>query len=104
MNFAVTLPRFFQIRIPFLLARAPRQLAGAQIQERALPRHATLRLDNRALQLRVLHGCVWITRDGCPADLVLEAGAVFEQRPGAPVLVHALADAEVVIEKVGRDA
>ena len=103
MNLATTLPRFVQIRIPFLLARPRRQLAGMQMQQRALPRHATLRLENQAVQLRVLRGCVWITRDGCPADLVLEAGAAFDQRPGAPVLVHALADAEVLIVEAGRD-
>ena len=62
-----------------------------------MSRNAILTLENRRLQLHVLTGCVWITRDGCPADTVLWAGAVFEQQPGAPVLVQALEEAELLI-------
>lgn len=66
-------------------------------QHQRLPRHATLRLKNRESVLQVIHGCVWITRDGCDTDWVLEAGQVFRQQPGAPVLVHALEEAELLL-------
>jgi hypothetical protein len=62
-----------------------------------MSRGAIITLDNRQLQLHVLRGFVWITRDGCPADIVLGAGDVFDQRPGATVLVQALEDAELLI-------
>jgi hypothetical protein len=58
-------------------------------------------LENKPLQLRVLRGWVWITRDGCSADLVLGAGEVFEQRPGARVLVQALEEVELSIAGAG---
>lgn len=97
MSLDLTLARFPRISIPLLFARPRCATPDAQLHQRLIPRHGTLRLENRPLQLRVLRGCVWITRDGCPCDLVLEAGADFDQRPGARVLVHALADAEVLI-------
>lgn len=104
MNLAITLPRFTQFRLPSLRARASRQACISPAQPQALPRHTTLRLDNRAQQVQVLRGCVWITRDGCPEDRVLEAGSTFDQHPGAPVLVHALADAEVRVVAILPDA
>lgn len=67
------------------------------MQLRTLDRHATLRLANKRLELRVVRGCVWITRDHCPQDIVLEAGDSFDQHPGAPVLVHALEAAELLL-------
>lgn len=75
--------------------------AAALPESCTLPRHATLTLANMRLQLQVLRGCVWITQDGNPADIVLEAGDIFAQHPGARVLVHALATAEMRIAGVG---
>jgi Protein of unknown function (DUF2917) len=102
MNFATILPRFPHAGARAPQARRPVQAAGtAPIERRTMARHAILRLDNRPLQLRVLRGWVWVTRDGCIADLVLGAGQVFEQRPGAPVLVQALEASEVSIAGAG---
>lgn len=68
---------------------------------RMLPRGAVVTLADRRLQLRVVRGSVWITRDGCPADTVLGAGGVYEQRPGARVLLQALDDAQLLIAEAG---
>lgn len=77
------------------------QLASQRVpqQQQRLARHATLRLPNHESVLRVISGWVWVTRDGCATDWVLEAGQVFMQQAGAPVLVHALRDADLVIAR-----
>ena len=101
MNLTAILPRLPQIDFHVRQARPKVQAAAVSWPEqRTMSRHAIMPLDNRPLQLRVLRGWVWITRDGCPADMVLRAGEVFEQRPGARVLVQALEDAELLIAGV----
>lgn len=102
MNLSALLPRF--AHVGFLSPEArPQQAPAASLAHelRTLQRHATLPLANTRLQLQVLTGCVWITRDGCPADIVLEAGDIFEQHPGARVLVHALEPTELRLAAVG---
>ena len=102
MNLAAMLPRF--PRVGFLLQQAhpQRQAAAAGVLEhRTMSRNAIVRLENSPLQLRVLQGSLWITRDGCMADMVLGAGDVFEQRPGAPVLVQALEQTQLSIAGAG---
>ncbi len=105
MKLAAILPRMPRLgfHIPQVRPMA-RSLATVPAGPRTLARHATMALDNRAFQLRVLRGCVWITRDGCPADIVLGAGGAFEQRPGARVLVHALEEAQLLIAGAGPNA
>ena len=98
MNFTAVLPRFLPFDCTPRRGRAPVPAAAATLPERrAMSHNAIFKLENRRLQLKVLRGCVWITRDGCPADVVLGAGDVFEQRPGAPVLVQALEATELLI-------
>lgn len=98
MNLAAILPRLPQVAFPLRQARPKgRAAAVAWPERRTMSRHAILTLDNRPLQLRVLRGWVWITRDGCPADVVLHAGDTFDQHPGARVLVQALEEAELLI-------
>jgi len=98
MNFTAVLPRFLPSDRTPLRGRAPVPAAAATRPERrAMSHNDIFKLENRRLQLSVLRGCVWITRDGCPADVVLGAGDVFEQRPGAPVLVQALEETELLI-------
>ena len=96
MTLAETLPRFF-LQFDSRPARATRVDAAAPPEQRTMPRHAIATLDNRAQRLHVLRGCVWITRDGCPVDYVLNPGDVFEHDAGAPVLVQALEDTELLI-------
>ena len=98
MNFAAILPRLPQFAFQLRPARAHQPAAPVIAPEqRAIARGAIITLENRRLQVCVLRGCVWITRDGCPADVVLTAGDVFNQLPGAKVLVQALEDAELLI-------
>jgi len=97
MNLAAILPRFPQVGFRPLHARPQGRAALALPEQRTMSRHAILTLENRPLQLRVLRGWVWITRDGCPEDTVLGAGDVFEQRPGGRVLVQALEATELLI-------
>lgn len=105
MNLAAILPR-----LPHLAFRLPlrrptvRTAAAAPVAPRRMARHATMTLENRPLRLSVLRGWVWITRDGCPADILLGAGDVFEQRPGARVLVQALEEAQLLIAGAGPGA
>lgn len=42
-------------------------------------------------------GSVWITQDGDPRDIVLEAGEVFELDRDSPVIVQAIATAVVTV-------
>ena len=103
MDLVTTFPRWPTQGL-FTLARrrqAPSTSPRVAEQRRRLPRHATLRLPDHASEIRVVSGCVWITRDGCAADWVLEAGQVFRQQQGSRVLVHALADAEFVLARDG---
>ena len=66
MNIALTLPRLFHASFLPAQSRPRGQVAQAAMPKpQAMARHAMLTLDNRPLQLRVLRGCVWITRDGC---------------------------------------
>ena len=105
MNLAAMLPRFPHVGFQRLLAQPQgRAVAAALSRPRTISRHAIVTLENRPLQLRVLRGCVWITRDGCPADTVLDAGGVFEQQPGARVLVQALEETELLIAGAGAHA
>ena len=101
MNLAAILPRF--PHVGFQPRRAPRGEPSVFVlpQQSSLPARAIMTLENRRLQLRVLLGCVWITRDGSLADVVLGPGEVFEQRPGARVLVQALERAELLIAVAG---
>ncbi|MDM0116571.1 DUF2917 domain-containing protein [Variovorax sp. J22R133] len=95
MSVTALLPRFSQSGFPTWNARKHQTATGPVL--RNLPNRSILALENRELRLVVVHGCVWITRDGCPADWVLDVGDVFNQQPGAPVLVQALEDTEILI-------
>ena len=47
----------------------------------------------RSLRVECVAGCVWITRDGDPVDVVLEAGCTHHAARGAPMLVSAFGNA-----------
>lgn len=105
MNVAAIVSRFLQVGFQPQQPRPQRSSAAvAATEQRALSRRTIMTLENRPLQLRVLRGWVWITRDGCPADVVLGAGGVFEQWPGARVLVQALEESELLIAGAAASA
>lgn len=103
MKLAAIFPRFPQVglRLQQVRSRSPWTATVALPEKRTMSRHAIMKLENRPLQLRMVRGWIWITRDGCLEDKVLGAGEVFEQRPGAPVLVQALEEAEFSIACAG---
>ncbi len=52
-------------------------------------------LEAAGTHIACLHGCIWITEDGCTDDIVLEIGETYEiSRPGRAV-VQALRDSVV---------
>lgn len=99
MNVALVLYRLLQGHFGQEATLPHGQIAAAARppQLRTMRVRTVMLLEDRALQLRVLRGWVWITRDGCTADTVLGAGDFFEQRPGARVLVQALEEADLSI-------
>jgi Protein of unknown function (DUF2917) len=55
--------------------------------------------DHAGDRIDCLDGSVWITQDGDPRDVVLDAGEAFTlDRPGTAI-VYALADARVVVQR-----
>jgi Protein of unknown function (DUF2917) len=55
--------------------------------------------DHDGDRVECLDGSVWITQDGDPRDVVLDAGEGFTlDRPGTAI-VYALADARVVVQR-----
>ena len=105
MRLAAILPRLLQIGFqPPHACPQGRSTHDALPERRTMTRCTIMTLENRRLQLRVLRGSIWITRDGCQADMVLGAGDVFEQKPGARVLVQAFDEAELLIAGAGAHA
>lgn len=99
MGIATTLHRWMTPGLVALMfTRSPdAQPASQRVRQQHLARHAMLRLPNRESVLQVISGCVWITRDGCAPDWILEAGQVYMQHTGAALLVYALQDAELLL-------
>jgi hypothetical protein len=79
----------------------PQQPARSEPASRmqGLAKGAMLRVD-RPLDVVVQcsHGSVWVTHDGDPKDVVLEAGESYRSRSPARMIVQALEDANVVVE------
>lgn len=60
--------------------------------------------DRTGDRVECLDGSVWITQDGDPRDVVLDAGESFTlDRPGT-ALVYALEDARVVVQRPAAPA
>ena len=98
MNLAALFPRLSFVGLDPRRDSGPRRAGVApSVEMRPMSRHAIFTLADRRLQLRVVSGCVWITRDGCPVDMVLNTGGVFEHRPGSKVLVQALEETELLV-------
>lgn len=63
-----------------------------------LPRGATLRIDDgEAHVIDVFQGMVWITQDGDPRDVILQAGESFSFDSSGLTLVQAFQDARLLL-------
>jgi len=64
-----------------------------------LPRRALHRVaDAAGVTIRCQHGCVWITLDDDPRDIVLEAGQDFSTQAHRRAIVYALQPSRLRIE------
>ena len=53
--------------------------------------------DPKGLQINCLHGNLWLTQDGDPRDIVLQAGDEYRFESDAVTYVSALSDARFVL-------
>lgn len=65
---------------------------------RAVPRQSTVALDApEGRRITCVLGCVWITHDGEPRDIVLEPGQSYRSDSGARVLVYGLQRSSIAL-------
>lgn len=82
------------------LAARPRGQAQATSTQHTLPERHTLTLPaSQGRHIDCLQGCLWITQDGDPRDVVLQAGQRFSGDHGRRTLVHALEPARVRVSR-----
>lgn len=63
-----------------------------------LPNRSVLRVHNaRGKEIRVEHGCAWITQDGDVRDIVLNAGETFRMDRDGKALVMACGPAPLTL-------
>ncbi len=68
----------------------------------SLAHRKILRLRDRdGDRVECLDGSVWITQDGDPRDVLLDAGETFTLDRSGTTIVYALADARVVVQAPG---
>jgi len=53
------------------------------------------------MRIECLAGCVWLTHDGDPRDVVLQAPATHLADRDSRLLIHALDDAKVRVSRSG---
>ena len=74
--------------------------ARSASETRALERDAIERFPGVSdLQLQCLAGCLWITHDGDPKDVILAPGQICDVRERRRVLIHALEFSTYVIRR-----
>jgi len=74
-----------------------RAARDADSPQRRLGRAEILRVPPaRGTRIRCIRGCVWLTMDSCPEDVVLEAGESHSITARVPALVYALESDSVV--------
>ncbi len=71
-----------------------------QVCIQALNKNQTLTIARpEHTQIECFNGCVWVTQDGDPKDILLEAGQSLLLEQPARVLVHALESSQVSIRR-----
>ena len=72
-----------------------------QVCVQALNKNQTLTLARpKHTQIECFNGCVWVTQDGNPKDILLEAGETLVVDQPARVLVHALESSQVRLQLI----
>jgi hypothetical protein len=87
-------------RLPQTAARRGRWIAPAGAAPLALGKGATRAVQRpEGVTIECQRGCLWLTHDGDPRDVVLCAGQRYTSLLGQRLLVHALEDAQVVVAR-----
>lgn len=113
----LTLPAVFghwgSLREPFGRAIAwiaRRRVSGGAITRPISPARLTWTLHKaatrsilhpRGMRIECLAGCVWLTHDGDPRDVVLQSPATHLADRDSRLLIHALDDAKVRVSRSG---
>lgn len=72
-----------------------------QVCIQALNKNQTLTITRpEYTQIECFNGCVWVTQDGDPRDILLEAGETLVVDQPARVLVHALESSKVRLQLI----
>ena len=53
---------------------------------------------DRSIELRCAQGCLWVTHDGDPKDIMLQPGQSYRAQKGAALTVHAVVPGVLEIE------
>ena len=89
MNLALPLTPFFPRHARFVFPASTRPAL-------ALPRRSCLDLGNaQGLTITCVRGSIWLTHDGDPKDVVLEAGQSHTVTRAARLIAQGLEDAEL---------
>jgi hypothetical protein len=79
-------------------AAAPMRIAPAPSTLQELQARATLVIDRPGgTHVDCVRGCVWITHDGDPKDLVLPAGTSYTSTRGACMRVYAFEPTSILV-------
>lgn len=86
-----------------VVAAAPARQRRHASAEQTLPKSHTVALPaSRGLRIDCLEGCLWITQDGDPRDVVVQTGQSFTVDRDQRALVHAMDAARVRVSRSAR--
>ena len=82
-----------------------RRTVVAETHRFRLARRDAVSLDGAdGMELRVHHGCVWLTQDGDTRDIVIGPGQAFRLDRDGRAVIEVLRDAEISLRTLARPA